>query len=67
MRRFYVKRRTVLLLTLALALSVASAAFAGPGVGTPAPEFTLTDVNGDYHSLSDYEGKVILLNFWASW
>ena len=54
-------------MTMALALSLASAAFAGPGIGTPAPEFMLTDVDGNYHSLSDYEGKVILLNFWASW
>ncbi len=52
---------------MALALCLAPAAFAGPGTGSPAPDFTLYDVNGKAHSLSDYEGKVILLNFWASW
>lgn len=33
----------------------------------PAPDFTLTDQFGNSHSLSDYEGKTIFLNFWATW
>lgn len=36
-------------------------------VGDTAPDFSLPDVNGEYHSLSDYEGQVVLINFWASW
>ena len=32
-----------------------------------APEFILEDLNGNQISLSDYEGKVIFLNFWATW
>lgn len=32
-----------------------------------APEFTLVDQNGVSHSLSDYKGKTIFLNFWATW
>ncbi len=33
----------------------------------PAPDFTLTDQFGKQHTLSDYRGKVVFLNFWASW
>jgi len=36
-------------------------------VGSPAPNFTLTDVNGAPISLSDYAGKVIYIDFWATW
>ena len=31
------------------------------------PPLDLTDANGARHRLSDYRGKVILLNFWATW
>ena len=36
---------------------------------TPAPlsDFELTDQFGNTHTLADYEGKVIFLNFWATW
>lgn len=33
----------------------------------PAVDFTLTDQFGNTHSLSDYKGKTIFLNFWATW
>lgn len=32
-----------------------------------APEFTLTDIEGNEISLSDYKGNVVFLNFWATW
>ena len=32
-----------------------------------APEFTLPDLEGRIRKLSDFEGKFILLNFWATW
>ncbi|HCQ29458.1 MAG TPA: hypothetical protein DIU39_04165 [Flavobacteriales bacterium] len=35
--------------------------------GNPAPEFTLTDVNGNKVSLSDFRGKHVYINFYASW
>jgi thiol-disulfide isomerase/thioredoxin len=33
----------------------------------PAPEFTLADFNGKKVSLSDYKGKIVVLDFWATW
>jgi peroxiredoxin len=33
----------------------------------PAPEFELQDIEGETHRLSDYRGKVVVLNFWATW
>lgn len=35
--------------------------------GNPAPDFTMTDINGNEVSLSDFRGKVVYLKFWASW
>lgn len=34
---------------------------------TPAPDFTLTDQFGESHTLSDYKGKTVFLNFWGTW
>lgn len=35
--------------------------------GQMIPDFTATDITGKSISLSDYRGKYVLLNFWASW
>lgn len=32
-----------------------------------APDFTLTDQYSNEHTLSDYQGKTVFLNFWATW
>jgi cytochrome c-type biogenesis protein len=34
---------------------------------TAAPDFTLTDQNGIKYTLSEYRGKTVFLNFWATW
>ena len=39
----------------------------GLQVGTKAPLFALPDIYGDSLRLSDYKGKYVLLDFWASW
>lgn len=36
-------------------------------VGAPAPNFQLYDLTGRLVTLSDYRGRVVLLNFWATW
>lgn len=33
----------------------------------PAPDFTLQDQYGNTHTFSDYKGKTVFLNFWATW
>ncbi len=35
--------------------------------GNEIPDFTFTDINGKTHKASDFKGKVIVLNFWATW
>jgi len=39
----------------------------GTAKGQTAPDFTLTDMQGKHVSLSDLKGKVVILNFWATW
>ncbi len=36
-------------------------------IAPPAIDFTLKDQYGNSHTLSDYKGKVVFLNFWATW
>ncbi|MEC9489364.1 MAG: TlpA disulfide reductase family protein [Halanaerobiales bacterium] len=46
--------------------SVASAEV-GTEIGMQAPDFTLTNMNDQEVNLSDYRGRKVFLNFWASW
>ena len=38
-----------------------------PAVGETAPVISVADLSGKMLRLADYRGKVVLLNFWASW
>ena len=38
-----------------------------PSVGSQAPEIEGQDVDGETFRLSDYRGKVVLLDFWGHW
>lgn len=44
-----------------------SAAAVVPAVDEPAPDFTLTDLDGDSLNTADLRGKNVLVNFWATW
>jgi len=37
------------------------------GVGDPAFDFELEDLDGNLHKLSDYQGQVVVLNYFTSW
>lgn len=59
------KRRDILV--AAAALLATPAAAAAPRQGRPAPDFHAVTLDGRSLSLSSLRGKVVLLNFWASW
>lgn len=60
------RRRPVLPVLVALVALMPVSALAVLQVGQQAPDFSLPDTAGSYHSLSDYRGQVVLLNFWTS-
>lgn len=59
------KTKTLLFTTLALTALCTGGLFAAgtPKVGAPAPGFTLTDSNGKTHSLGDFKGKYVVLEW----
>ena len=61
------KRIVALLLASLLSQSVAYSAQLDAYTGDVIADFTLTDINNQVHHLADYRGKVVLVNFWASW
>lgn len=57
------------LLLFALSLLFAACTKEEPSLGTKevAADFTLRALDGKLHKLSEYRGKVVFLNFWATW
>jgi cytochrome c biogenesis protein CcmG/thiol:disulfide interchange protein DsbE len=51
----------------AAAAAPVDVAATAPQAGNVAPDFARTDLDGKSRALSAYRGKVILLNFWATW
>jgi len=61
-------KKKSMLITLFLVLTVLTGmAKRPPLVGGPAPDFQLDQLGGPPIKMSDYRGKVVLLNFWATW
>jgi cytochrome c biogenesis protein CcmG/thiol:disulfide interchange protein DsbE len=62
--------RAHLAAAIVLVLAVGGAACAQAKTeaeAVPAPEFSLKDLQGNALSLASYKGKVLVLNFWATW
>ncbi len=77
---FFRHRRQILsrLLPIVMAVLIMTGAISLSGVLTSVsaesatdepfpPDFTLTDQYGETHTLSDYRGKAVFLNFWTTW
>jgi len=54
-------------LLLALAMPLACAQELRPWRGGASPPLALQDLEGRAHRIEDYRGKVVLVNFWATW
>lgn len=74
MKAFHKLKTVTLVLTAIIAISLSAcekkpttALFDQEATGTVATDFTMPTIDGKQLTLSDHKGKLILLNFWASW
>ena len=52
---------------LALSFSAPNVSVGRAVIGKPISDFSLTDINGVTHKISDYKGRPVLINAWATW
>lgn len=57
----------LVLIIAALILTKQPAVSKETGFGKKAPEFSLSDIKGGEKKLSDFQGKVLIIDFWATW
>lgn len=67
MKRFVPPAAIVGAIFVSVAISVNVPAVSAERSAKTLPELTLNDLDGHSHGLSEWRGKVILLNFWATW
>ncbi len=74
LRRQHPMRNILTAAALVLACFASSTSYAALGhtlsrlpTPVPAPDFTLEDMDGEKYTLSSLRGKVIMINFWATW
>jgi peroxiredoxin len=56
-------QRSIQLFTAAVVLAMSAAVMAAPQLSEPAPDFSVVDTKGNMHSLSDYAGKTVVLEW----
>lgn len=66
------RKRTLFILIFTFLLAACAPSVFGPeefapSLGARAPLFELNSLKGDHVRLEDYQGRVVLLNFWATW
>lgn len=66
-RRFYIFLAILALVGWGIVTVLRQDLGSGPEVGSPAPGFTLPNLNGEEISLESFRGKAVLMNFWATW
>lgn len=57
----------IVMLTVVLFYSLEDKSAAAAEVGSKASPFTLGDLHGNEVSLSDFQGRVVIIDFWATW
>lgn len=60
-------KKIISALSFVLLSALSNGAIAASEMNQPAPDFTLKSLSGKNIKLSELAGKVVLLNFWASW